>query len=108
MTDSDTKTTPGSKRAHWQRHIDQWRTSGLTQAEYCRRHSIAKHQWGYWRKRLSSDPHPAVLVPVSVPGSSSPGSPLRVIIDSRFRIEVHPGFDPATLIEVVACLSTPR
>ena len=28
------------KRAFWKQHIDSWQETGLTQAEYCRRHNL--------------------------------------------------------------------
>ena len=30
------------KRIYWKQHIEHWQQTGLTQAEYCRRHNL-KH-----------------------------------------------------------------
>ena len=37
----------------WTRHVRAWRTSGLTQAEYCRRHGLLKGTLGYWSSTLN-------------------------------------------------------
>ena len=41
------------KRSYWKQHIDSWQETGLTQAEYCRRHNLKHHQLVYWKKRFS-------------------------------------------------------
>jgi hypothetical protein len=46
-------------REFWSKHVEAWRASGLTQAEYYRRHSIAKGSPGYWSSRLKGRKRPA-------------------------------------------------
>ena len=41
------------KRNYWKQHIDSWRETGLTQAEYCRQHNLKYYQLVYWKKRLA-------------------------------------------------------
>jgi hypothetical protein len=103
MTEQEIPTTPQEKCAYWQRHIDQWQQSGLSQIEYCRRNQIKKYQWGYWKKRLTTPKSPAMLVPVTIPSQSA--SCLRVVVDNHIAIEIPTGFDPATLTKVIACLT---
>ena len=103
QTEQQVPTTPQEKRAYWQHHIDQWQQSGLSQIEYCRRNRIKKHQWGYWKKRLTTPKSPAMLVPVTIHPHSA--SCLRVLVDDCIAIEVPDGFDPATLTKVIACLA---
>jgi len=38
----------------WQRHLQQWRQSGLSQAQYCRRHQLCLGTFGWWKGRLSA------------------------------------------------------
>ena len=38
----------------WQTHINQWQTSGATQAAYCRKHRLKLHQFVYWRSKLTT------------------------------------------------------
>ncbi|MGB5620557.1 MAG: hypothetical protein WBM78_27195 [Desulfobacterales bacterium] len=40
------------KRSYWKQQIDCWQETGLTQAEYCRRHNLKHHQLVYWKKRF--------------------------------------------------------
>ncbi len=35
------------KRRYWKRHIQSWRSSGLTQAEYQRQHNLPQWQFVY-------------------------------------------------------------
>ena len=69
----------------WQLHIGQWQASGLSQASYCREHSLHAHQLSYWKRKFLSDSKPVVpepktgfarvqvaahVVPLSSPGLS--------------------------------------
>ena len=38
----------------WQKRIQQWQSSGLTQKEWCRQHNIRPKQFWYWKDKLSS------------------------------------------------------
>jgi hypothetical protein len=38
----------------WQRHLQQWRQSGLSQAQYCRQHQLRPGTFGWWKGRLSA------------------------------------------------------
>ncbi|QWF69471.1 hypothetical protein KEF85_02380 [Methylomonas paludis] len=67
----------------WQRHIEQWHTSGLSQASYCRQQALLVHRFSYWKRKflaecepISPDPKSGfarvqVAAPVATP--SSPG-----------------------------------
>lgn len=37
-----------SREAFWQRHVDQWRDSGLSKMAYCQQYSLVYHQMVYW------------------------------------------------------------
>ena len=41
-----------SKQALWKGHIQAQAKSGLTIKEYCRRHGLSRHTFGYWKKKL--------------------------------------------------------
>ncbi|MGQ9427625.1 IS66 family insertion sequence element accessory protein TnpA, partial [Gilvimarinus sp. DZF01] len=47
--------TTAEKRSHWQRHVDAWQRSDLTQKAYCESQGISVATFGYWRKRLVDD-----------------------------------------------------
>jgi hypothetical protein len=40
-----------AKRQFWARHLQRWEQSGLSQAEYCRRHQISGPAFAWWKRR---------------------------------------------------------
>ncbi len=44
----------GEKTNLWSAHIEAWRQSGVSQAEYCRENGINNHQFGYWKKKFAN------------------------------------------------------
>jgi hypothetical protein len=38
----------------WWKHLQQWRQSGLSQAQYCRQHQLSLGTFGWWKGRLSA------------------------------------------------------
>ena len=45
-----------SKSSFWQQHIENCRCSSLSQAQYCKKHSLALATFSYWKKKLKSLP----------------------------------------------------
>ena len=37
---------------HWRGLVDAWETSGLSQAEFCRRRGVKAVTFGWWKRRL--------------------------------------------------------
>ena len=106
------------KRCYWGGHISSWGESGLSHAEYCRRHNLAAHRLHCWVKKLGltrvrKDARPAAgldLVEVkwdeAVAESAAPDfDPLRVLIGERFVIEVGGDFDQAVWEKLAAGLN---
>ena len=97
------------KRRFWKKHIETWQSGNLKQSEYCRRHQLKIHRFVYWKKKYKKPKLPgASFVQVYPPQVfKSPlhprPTPLRVLI-SGLKIEVEPGFDPATLKQLVVTL----
>lgn len=114
MTQRDQQPTRGSlPPRQWQAHVQAFRRSGLSRAEYCRRQNISYHALAYWQRKLSgpgTGRSVPALVPVSLAGnigchSSQPGrAALRVILPGRLSVEVGDGFSPATLSRLLATL----
>ena len=45
----------GTERArYWQRHLDLWERSGLSQAAFCRRHGLKAVTFGWWKRKLAT------------------------------------------------------
>lgn len=58
-----------SKSEFWSSHMAAWKSSGLTQTAYCRRHTLSLPSFGYWRRVLGRRPlaPPSLaLVPIVV------------------------------------------
>ncbi len=100
------KVTPEDRRRQFEEHMRRWRSSGLTQAEYCRRHELKWSTFHYWRKRLQNTATAVTLVqvPVSNNLSRQPGQELALILGDRYRVEIGDNFNPTTLARLVDTL----
>ena len=116
----------GSRDEHWADVVSQWRASGLSQKEFCRRRDVsdrALNNWLYkspYRERVARilaarsqdklDAQTPRFLPVAVlsatPEADSEASraTIEVVLKSGSRIAVTPGFDAETLRRVVAVL----
>jgi hypothetical protein len=97
MADTLNSSKRASNAQFWEEHIAAWRSTGLSQAEYCRSNGLVKSRFWYWRRRL--DRHEAedisfVPVAVSPNRTSPPSGAIRVITPNGYRIELENGFDP--------------
>lgn len=53
MVQKISKTVEDRKRKlFWERHLEKWDESGLSQAEYCRSHDLKAHRFIYWRQKF--------------------------------------------------------
>src|SRR4051794_28929972 len=101
----------------WDALLNDFRRSGLTHAEFCRRRGLSIHAF---RKHLYRTPAPkpthpeqsatASLAPPFLPVTITPDpaptgvrsrQPLELILPRGHRIAVAPGFDPATLRQLI-------
>jgi hypothetical protein len=100
MTDYPRSIGPEEKRKFWNQHFICWQESGLNQAEYCRQNNLSHHQWGYWKKRFVKTECTTEFVPLAMSqafvGVAS-SSPIKLIVNEQYKIEVDRGFDPCTL-----------
>jgi lambda repressor-like predicted transcriptional regulator len=116
----------GSRDEHWADVVSQWRASGLSQKEFCRRRDISDRALNNWlykspyrervarilaaRSQAKPDAETPRFLPVTVlsatPGADSQAScaTIEVVLPSGSRIAVRPGFDAETLRRVVAAL----
>ena len=125
--------TRQSRQLYWAAILADFRRSGLTHVEFCRRRRISLHSFRSWlyrrRPDLHStpvDPHPTP--PVPVPAQSSPPQflPVRIrpepipvgstsqdcpftptlelVLPDDRRIRIAPGFDRATLHQLLDLL----
>ena len=97
------------KRSYWKKHIENWRSSRMTQTAYCQQHELKDHQFTYWKKRFAQSESGTTFVPVKISRSlsSSPvinQSTLRLNLARDLQIEIHPGFDPQLLCRLITTL----
>ena len=117
--------TSTTSNVTWQAIVEDFRVSGLTQAEFCSRRGVSLHTF---RRRLYGQPRPspspsttqpppvADLIPPALPrllpvtlvaGSpavattQTPPDSLVLILDDRRRIAVAAGFDADTLRRLI-------
>lgn len=91
------------KRRFWEHHLEQCRASGLSQAEYCRRHGLSIKSFGYRKRTLAKAPLTLVEVPLAAPVSYLP-KPLSLAVGTRYTIRIEPGFDAETLRQLLEVL----
>ena len=93
------------KERRWRRWIALWQTSGLSVAASCARHDLATASFYAWRSTLQRrDAPPAPFVPVQLVDDPTPAGPLEVVLADGRMVRVAPGFDGATLRQLLAVL----
>jgi hypothetical protein len=103
-----------TKERFWRRMLRSWERSGLSIREFCSGHDLAEHNFHAWRRELArrnaevglNRPERALFVPVVVqpePASDRPAA-IEVVFGNGRRLRIIPGFDAATLAQVVAVL----
>jgi hypothetical protein len=105
----------------WNALLNDFRRSGLTQAEFCERRGISIHSF---RKRLYRVPTPKLtpanhpspkathflpvtVLPDPIPATAAAPQPLELLLGNGRRIAVAPGFDPHTLRQLIAVVEEP-
>ena len=97
------------KRSYWKQHIESWQETGLTQAEYCRRHNLKHYQLVYWKKRFLKTETSVSFVPLKLedllemPTRQDQAS-LILVINNQFKIEIRAGFDAQLLRQLIFAL----
>lgn len=94
-------------RLKWEQRIANYKASGQTQVQWCESNNISIHQFRYWAKRIR-DHHSNIeenhWIPVVIEDPKADHSKsLRIQIGSA-SIEIHPGFNPSLLSEVIKVL----
>jgi hypothetical protein len=117
----------------WVSLCREWRDSGQTQPEFCRRHGVPLHTFRRRLYRPSAEPGVDATRPAAAPPAGdrapaflavrvveddrhspasdlqpTPGGAVEVILGGGRRIVIPPGFDTGTLLRVIAALESPR
>ncbi len=67
------------KHEHWLNHIKNWKESGLSKAEYCRRRDIRYGKFKWWESRLKEK---ELFLPVCI-------LPEKISVEKFCGIEIH-------------------
>ena len=59
-----THETDIAKEQIWMEHVTHQKDSGLSRVEYCRKHQLNYHQFGYWERKYRVEVAPSTLVPI--------------------------------------------
>ena len=97
------------RRALWKKHIESWRSSGMTQTAYCIEHELKGHQFSYWKKRFVQTESGITFVPVKIQRNlhskaSASSATMRLIFGGDVAIEIEPDFDSRFLRRLIATL----
>src|SRR5262249_52196871 len=94
------------KEQHWRRLIQLWKNSGLTVRAFCARHHLTQPSFYAWRRELKQRDAATAFVPVRVMTDDQPASstPIEILLAGGRSVYVPPGFDPATLRQLLAVL----
>jgi len=99
------------KEQQWRRWIRQWQQSGLSVRAFCARHHLAQPSFYAWRREIQQrDTVADTLVPVQLVPHDEPSGPstFEVVLASGRTLRVAPGFDAATLRQLLAVLEEVR
>ena len=95
------------KERQWQRWIGEWQTSGLSVRAFCERRGLTVGSFYSWRRVLERRAaEQAAFVPVQVVADTVPAqtSALEVVLTDGQTVRVTPGFDAATLRQLLDVL----
>lgn len=106
----------------WLKHLERWKQSGLSQAQYCREHKLSVPAFGWWKGRLSfhrKGPQPratmrkrtdpdGTFVELSLPDAGRPGTANSVVYEIALahdrRLRLGPGFEPERVRQLLEVL----
>ncbi len=98
------------KEQQWRRWIHQWQHSELTVRAFCELHQLSQPSFYAWRRQLQQrDAAPAPFLPVRVvaelPAVQPAGTAtFEIVLPGNRTLRVAPGFDAATLRQLLAVL----
>jgi len=112
MAEKTTRGRQKDKRKFWEEHVEKWRRSGITQAEYCRRHNLSTRLFTYWKRRMKRSAESVSFVRVKVVDATKKaeawneaGSSSGIVLcKDGYRIEVREGFNAEVLGQVLRTL----
>jgi hypothetical protein len=104
------------KERLWRRALREWRKTGLSIRDFCRKEGLAEGNFYAWRSTIARrDAEKAAFVPVQVvpdttmpTGSHHELTALELILAGGRRLRVGPGFDATTLQRLLPLVEDQR
>ena len=118
-----------SKEHFWRQAVGQWRRSGLSVRAFCAERDLSEPAFYAWRRtlarrdqatgkdrmasRLARDGQeengnePPAFLPIQVVPSGTPATGIEIVLRAGGVVRVAPGFDQATLRQLLAVLEEP-
>jgi hypothetical protein len=102
------KSSSKTKNDFWKQQISHWKSSGLSQKQYCQSRSIALSTFCYWKSKNRSAESAApkfypLTIPTARPQPAAAGLTL-LVGPKQFAIQINDSFSPATLKNLIATL----
>jgi hypothetical protein len=99
------------KERQWRRWLREWRASRLSVRAFCEGRGLAEHTFYAWRRELNRRAgESTAFVPVEVVAAAAPDptAALELVLSGGRTLRVAPGFDAATLRQLLAVLEEGR
>ena len=98
--------------APWERTMQEFTESGLSQREFCRTRRIAPSTFQFWRKRLrekgKANPETRLFLPVKVidcsPKQSLEEQSIEIAVGSTYTLRLRSAFESSTLNQILDVL----
>lgn len=95
------------KRRFWNAHLQAWKTSGYSLAEYGKQHNLVYHRLIYWKTKFENEqPKPVTIVPVPLRTRSTDTAITLSLQNHRFKIEIGTDFSGDLLGRLIAILES--
>jgi transposase len=109
-----------SKQQRWLDLMHRWHESQLTVRAFCERHRLSEPNFYVWRRVLrergllhdppaptQAAPTATAFVKLTVDAPRVAATAVDLVLSERRLLRVRPGFDPATLLQLVRLLEEP-
>ena len=102
-TNSTTKYQSRKKASEWQKIIDHFKQSNLSQADYAKKHGLSSHQISYWFNKLKGA-QPSKFIAVK-PQATMSIKPIVIKLSNGAQIECHDDSDFQLIKRLLEALS---
>ena len=93
------------KEAEWRGRLEEQRRGGESIQRFCRRRGLSAASFHYWKRRLGGGEAVFVEARLSSVAERPAAGRLVLRLTTGEEVAVEPGFDAATLREIVAALA---